>query len=153
MILISSCLAGLVVRYNETHSLNLQLQKLIRENKALPVCPELLAGFSTPREPAEIIGGTGDDVLDGKARVIEKSGRDVTEMYIRGARLTLQKATELNATAVVLKEYSPSCGSAAIYNGEFSGKTIAGDGVTSALLKRNNICVMSEKDYEDNNRK
>jgi uncharacterized protein YbbK (DUF523 family) len=75
----------------------LQLQKLIRENKALLVCPELLAGFSTPREPAEIIGGTGDDVLDGKARVIEKSGRDVTEMYIRGAHLTLQKAAELNA--------------------------------------------------------
>jgi uncharacterized protein YbbK (DUF523 family) len=42
----------------------------------------LLGGFSTPREPAEIIGGNGEDVLDGKAKVVEKTGRDVTELYI-----------------------------------------------------------------------
>ncbi len=66
MILVSSCLAGLQVRYNGTHSLDLKISKLIVENKAIPVCPELLGGFSTPREPAEIIGGNGDDVLDGK---------------------------------------------------------------------------------------
>lgn len=41
------------------------------------MCPEILGGFSTPREPAEIVGGNGEDVLDGKAKVIEKTGRDV----------------------------------------------------------------------------
>ncbi len=60
MILVSSCLAGLQVRYNGTHSLDLKISKLIVENKAIPVCPELLGGFSTPREPAEIIGGNGE---------------------------------------------------------------------------------------------
>lgn len=124
--------------------------KLIEEKKAFTVCPELLGGFSTPREPAEIIGGNGEDVLDGKAKVIEKSGRDVTELYIKGAYITLKKAIDVNATVVVLKEYSPSCGSSMIYNGEFIGEIIAGNGVTAALLKRNGLQVISEKQFSDN---
>lgn len=147
MILVSSCLAGLKVRYNGTHSLNYEITKLVEENKAITICPELLGGFSTPREPAEIIDGNGEDVLDGKAKVIEKSGGDVTELYIKGAYATLEKALEVNATIVVLKENSPSCGSLKIYNGEFIGKKVEGMGVTSALLKRNGIRVISEEQF------
>ncbi|MEY9977550.1 DUF523 domain-containing protein [Lysinibacillus sp. RC79] len=149
MILISSCLAGLKVRYNGTDSLDERIQQLVLENKAVTVCPEFMGGFSTPREPAEIVGGDGGDVLDGKARVFEKSGRDVTELYIKGAYATLQKALELSATTVILKEYSPSCGSALIYNGDFSGTKLVGVGVTTALLRRNNIAVFSEEDFSD----
>ncbi|SOC25292.1 uncharacterized protein YbbK [Ureibacillus xyleni] len=149
MILVSSCLAGFEVRYNGTHCLNHQIMKLIEEKKAIPVCPEILGGFSTPREPAEIIGGNGEDVLDGKAKVIEKSGRDVTELYIKGAYMALNKAIDVHATIVVLKEYSPSCGSSMIFNGEFKDKKIAGNGVTAALLKRNGIQVLSEKQFAD----
>ncbi|MEK5430503.1 DUF523 domain-containing protein [Lysinibacillus sp. FSL R7-0073] len=146
MILISACLAGLNVRYNGTNCIDDRVQKLVLEKKAITVCPELMGGFSTPREPAEIVGGNGEDVLDGKATVIERSGRDVTELYIKGAYATLQKALEVGATQVVLKENSPSCGSAAIYNGEFNGMKIVGEGVTTALLRRNNIVVLSEVD-------
>jgi uncharacterized protein YbbK (DUF523 family) len=149
MILVSSCLAGLEVRYNGTHCLNKEILQMFDENKAVTVCPELLGGFLTPREPAEIIGGDGFDVLDGKARVIEKSGRDVTELYIKGAYATLSKAQDLDATAVVLKEFSPSCGSSMIYNGEFQGRKILGIGVTTALLKRNGIQVVSEERMTD----
>lgn len=70
MILVSSCLAGLKVRYNGTHCLDEKVAKLIEEKKAVAVCPEVLGGLSTPREPAEIIGGDGNDVLDGKAKVV-----------------------------------------------------------------------------------
>ena len=146
MILISACLAGLNVRYNGTNCLDDSVQKLVLEKKAVTVCPELMGGFSTPREPAEIVGGNGEDVLDGKATVIERSGRDVTELYLKGAYATLQKALEVGATQVVLKENSPSCGSTAIYNGEFNGTKIVGEGVTTALLRRNNIIVLSEED-------
>jgi len=146
MILISSCLAGLKVRYNGTDSLDERIQKLVLENKAVTVCPELMGGFSTPREPAEIVGGDGEDVLDGKARVVEKSGLDVTELYVKGAYATLHKALELGATKVILKEYSPSCGSAMIYNGDFNGTKLVGMGVTTSLLRRNNIAVFSEED-------
>ncbi|MFB7155619.1 MULTISPECIES: DUF523 domain-containing protein [unclassified Lysinibacillus] len=147
MILISSCLAGLKVRYNGTDSLDERIQRLVLENKAVTVCPELMGGFSTPREPAEIVGGDGEDVLDGKAIVVEKSGREVTELYLKGAYATLQKALELSATTVILKEYSPSCGSAMIYNGDFNGTKLVGVGATTALLRRNNIGVFSEEDF------
>lgn len=80
MILVSSCLAGLEVRYNGSHCLDNKIRKLFEMNKAQTVCPELLGGLATPRESAEIVGGDGEDVLDGKAKVIENSGRDVTEL-------------------------------------------------------------------------
>lgn len=147
MILVSSCLAGMKVRYNGTDCLDEMIQKLLNENKAVAVCPELLGGFSTPREPAEIIGGNGEDVLAGTAKVVDRSGIDVTDMYLEGAYITLAKAQEVSATMVVLKENSPSCGSAMIYNGEFIGKKIAGNGVTTALLRKNGIKVTSEENW------
>ncbi|MDN3019504.1 DUF523 domain-containing protein [Paenibacillus sp. BSR1-1] len=149
MILVSSCLAGLEVRYNGTHSLNKNISKLVEDNKAITICPELLGGFPTPREPAEIVGGNGEDVLDVKAKVVDKLGKDVTQLYLKGAYATLEKAKEINATIVVLKENSPSCGSSMIYNGEFIGKKIAGMGVTSALLKRNGLKVISEEQFAE----
>lgn len=57
MILVSSCLAGNPVRYNGTSCSDSTIQKLIDDQKAIPICPELLGGFETPREPAEIING------------------------------------------------------------------------------------------------
>ncbi|MDV2686835.1 DUF523 domain-containing protein [Alkalihalophilus lindianensis] len=150
MIVVSSCLAGLEVRYNGTHSLDKKISKLVEENKAVTVCPELFGGFSTPREPAEIVGGDGEDVLDGKAKVLDKTNKDVTELYIKGAYTTLEKAQKINATLIVLKENSPSCGSSLIYNGEFSGEKIVGNGVTSALLKRNGLQVISEEQFVKN---
>jgi uncharacterized protein YbbK (DUF523 family) len=147
LIAVSSCLAGIECRYNGTHSSVEKIKKLVDQNKALLICPELLGGFSTPRESAEIVGGTGEDVLDGKARVIEKSGNDVTELYIKGAYKALNIIQEVNVKYVVLKESSPSCGSTMIYSGEFSNTKIAGEGVTAALFKRAGIKVMSEKHF------
>jgi len=43
------------------------------------------------------------------------------------------------------KSISPSCGCGQIYDGTFPKKLIDGDGVT-ALLKRNGIRVITEKD-------
>ncbi|WP_110926212.1 DUF523 domain-containing protein [Bacillus massiliglaciei] len=147
MILVSSCLAGLEVRYNGTHRLDDRIKKLVEEQKAAMICPELLGGFTTPREPAEIAGGDGEDVLNGKAQVIEQSGKDVTELYIKGAYAALKIANEIHASLVVLKENSPSCGSSVIYNGTFNGRKIAGNGVTSALLKINGFQVISEEQF------
>ncbi|MCG7314681.1 DUF523 domain-containing protein [Priestia flexa] len=148
MILVNSCLAGMPVRYNGTSCGLSAIQSLIQTKKAVPVCPKLLGGFTTPREPAEIVGGSAEDVLDGTASVIEKSGRDVTSLYIQGAYQTLEKAQELNATVVVLKESSPSCGSSMIYNGTFQGTQVTGMGVTTALLRRHSIEVFSEEEYK-----
>ena len=149
MIAVSSCLAGIECRYNGSHSLVGKIKGLVEQDRALLICPELLGGFSTPREPAEIVGGTGGDVLDGTAKVVEKSGNDVTKLYIKGAYKALDIIQEINVKYVVLKENSPSCGSTMIYNGEFSKTKVAGKGVTTALFKRAGIQVISEKQFLD----
>lgn len=147
MIIVSSCLAGIECRYNGTHSLVKKIQQLVNEKKAMMVCPELLGGLSTPREPAEIIGGTGKDVLDGKASIIDESGKDVTEQYKAGAYKTLDFVKKVKATYIVLKEYSPSCGSQMIYNGSFTHTKINGEGVTAALLRKEGFKVISETEF------
>lgn len=149
MILVSACLAGFEVRYNGSHSLHKKIKEMMEAGEAMAVCPELLGGFSTPREPAEIVGGDGEAVLDGQAKVVEKPDKDVTALYIKGAYETLKKAQEIKATAVILKEYSPSCGSAVIYNGEFKNEKTAGNGVTAALLRRHGFKVVSEEHLEE----
>lgn len=147
MILVSACLAGLNVRYDSKNCLYEKIRELMEEKKAVSVCPEVLGGLSIPREPAEIIGGDGEDVLDGKARVVNISGQDVTAEFLKGAYAALEKSTEVGASLIILKESSPSCGSSMIHDGQFSGRKIAGNGVTSALLKRNGFNVMSEVQF------
>ncbi|MFS0901627.1 DUF523 domain-containing protein [Priestia aryabhattai] len=147
MILVSSCLAGQACRYNGSSALVEEIETLIQNKEAMMMCPELLGGFYTPREPAEIIKGTGIDVINGSARVVELSGKDVTDVYIDGAYKALSIAKEVKATIIVLKENSPSCGSEKIYNGTFSGARIIGEGVTTALLRKHGFIVMSESQF------
>ncbi|MFB6468820.1 DUF523 domain-containing protein [Cytobacillus sp. Hz8] len=147
MILVSSCLAGIKVRYDGGDCLNDRIKKLLEENKAISICPEVLGGLPIPRIPAEIVGGDGEDVLENKALVMDQTGKDVTDSFLQGAYAVLKKAQEVGATCVILKENSPSCGSSFIYNGHFNGEKKPGMGVTTALLKRNGIEVISEKDF------
>ena len=75
----------------------------------IPVCPEQLGGLPTPREPADIFGGDGKQVLAGRARVLTKSGIDLTAQFIKGAEQVLKIAQSQKFTAVFLKSKSPSC--------------------------------------------
>lgn len=149
-ILVSACLAGEKCKYSGGHNLVPAIAELIRQGKAVAVCPEALGGLPIPRPPAEIQGGDGYDVLEGKARVVDSSGREVTAEFCRGAKSTLALARELQPDLIILKEKSPSCGSQQIYNGSFSATTIPGAGVTAALLKQHGFQVISEKQFKDN---
>ena len=102
----------------------------------IPICPEQLGGLSTPREPSEQRGN----------KVITKSGKDVTENFVKGAKEVLKLARLFGIKEAILKQRSPSCGYGQIYDGTFSGTVIKGDGVTTALLKINGIKVISEED-------
>lgn len=141
MIIISSCLAGIPCRYDGSSTPDEECVRLVRECRALPACPELMGGLKCPREPCEIAGGDGYDVLDGRARVINKKGEDVTQEFVAGAKKFLEFLQIQGADMVYLKQKSPSCGAGTIYDGTFCGNLKAGDGVTAALLKRSGIRV------------
>ncbi|MBX8802138.1 DUF523 domain-containing protein [Ochrobactrum sp. MR28] len=146
-ILVSACLLGKPVRYNgsDKKSGHPALEQWVREERVISVCPELTAGFSIPRPPAEIANGfSGNDVLSENARVVEITGRDVTELYVEGARATLAVALENGCKYALLTDGSPSCGSAFIYDGAFAGNKHNAAGVTSALLLQHGIEVFSE---------
>ncbi|SMO50759.1 DUF523 domain-containing protein [Melghirimyces algeriensis] len=145
MKIVSACLFGVKCRYDQKHNRIESIQQLVGEGKAVPVCPEQMGGLSTPRNPAEIVGGDGDDVLDGKAKVIDHQGNDVTEQFLKGAYETLEMARKVGAKEAILKERSPSCGSCLIYDGTFSRSKKSGHGVTTALLRRHGIRVVSEE--------
>ncbi|MDF2683837.1 MAG: hypothetical protein K0R47_5027 [Brevibacillus sp.] len=145
MKMISACLIGCECRYDQKSCLDQELEQLLREGKVIPVCPEQLGGLPTPRPPAEIIGGDGFDVLDGKARIFDLKGNDVTEEFLMGAQQALKLAQTVGATSAILKENSPSCGSTFVYDGTFSGKKVTGTGLTAALFRRNGIEVQSEQ--------
>lgn len=147
MVAVSACLAGIPCRYNGTSVNAPELQKIISAVPVLPVCPELLGGLKTPREPAEIMGGDGLGVLEGKAWVCTAEGQNVTAYYVKGAAMTLQHLVDKKIQVMVMKEKSPSCGVKCIYDGSFTRTLKPGCGVTTALLKSNNITVMSE--FED----
>jgi len=149
MILVSACLVGCRCRYDQGTKEQAEIVNLVRTGQALPVCPEQLGGLPTPLLPAEIVGGDGDGVLDGRARVVNRAGEDVTEQFLTGAREALRLAQAVGATGAILKERSPSCGTEAIYDGTFSGATAPGAGVTAALLRRHGIAVHSDENWQE----
>lgn len=132
MIAVSACLAGIACRYDGQDKEITKIKQMVEDGKAIPFCPEVMGGLPIPRNPAEIVGGDGVDVWNGRAKVIDNQEKDVTEEYKRGAMLALNKMQELHITKIIMKENSPSCGSCAIYDGTFSGKVKDGTGVAAA---------------------
>lgn len=147
MKVISACLIGCRCRYDGNAKAVDRFTRMVERGEAVFVCPEQLGGLSTPRPPAQIVGGTGEDVLDGRAKVVTDGGVDVTDQFVKGAQEALRLAQLAGAKVAVLKERSPSCGSSLIYDGSFSGGKMPGNGVTAALLKRHGIEVYSEETY------
>ena len=138
----SACLAGVKCRYDGEARADEKITELYRQKQVKLVCPECLAGMPSPRCPSEINGGDGEDVLEGRARVLAQDGGDRTEVFIEGARQTLGMALACGAQRAYLKSKSPSCGCGRIYDGTFTGKLRNGNGVTAALLKAAGINII-----------
>lgn len=150
-ILISACLAGLPVRYDGAAKtlIHAAVERWKAQGRLVTLCPELAGGFQVPRPPAEIENRmNGDDVLDGRARVLEISGGDVSAAYVDGARIALDVARQNGCRHALLIDGSPSCGSGFVYDGTFSGSRHAGRGVTAALLRRSGIAVYSDREVD-----
>lgn len=135
MKIVSACLTGVRCRYDGKVKPCRKVVALVRQGKAIPVCPEQLGGLSTPRPPAE----------QKERKVFTKEGKDVTKAFKSGAKEGLKIAKLVGCKVAILKSKSPSCGSGKVYDGTFSGTLIDGDGVFVALLKKNGIKVLTEE--------
>ncbi len=129
--------------YNGANDARQPFIERMARGELLPVCPEQLGGLPTPRPPSEIVGGTGEDVLDGNARIYTKDGDDVTQAFLRGADETLNLARLVKADLIILRQNSPTCGCGCIYDGTFTGTIRQGNGVTTALLLREKFRILS----------
>lgn len=150
-ILVSACLMGHAVRYDGGSKplIHPTLDQWQRQGRLVAICPEMSAGMPVPRPPAEIeAGSSGEDVLAGRARVIEITGDDVTRGFLDAAENALALATASGCTHALLIDGSPSCGSGFIYDGAFAGIRHAGNGVTAARLRQAGIVVFSDRDIE-----
>ncbi|MBB4478845.1 DUF523 domain-containing protein [Rhizobium etli] len=150
-ILVSACLMGQAVRYDGRAKplLHPAIDRWRAEGRLVTICPEMSAGMPVPRPPAEIAdAATGDAVLAGTARVVEITGGDVTDEFLQAAKNAVALARETGCRYALLIDGSPSCGSAFIYDGSFSGRRLAGNGVTAAALQAAGIEVFSDHEIE-----
>ncbi len=135
-IAVSACLLGENCKYNGGNNYNEKVVEFVKGHDIIPICPEIMGGLPTPREPSEIINGV----------VKHKDGASVDTEFRKGAELALNKVITNGAEIVILQSRSPSCGVKYIYDGTFSGSLIPGQGVFAKLLKENNIRVLDVSD-------
>jgi uncharacterized protein YbbK (DUF523 family) len=145
-VLVSGRLGGATIRFHETGVLvdSPIWRQWKAEGRLVSVCPELAVGFPVPRPPAEIVDGTAAEVFDGHGRVLEASGRDVTELFRAAAHRAVQRALDAHVALAVLVDGGPTCGSSYAHDGTFSGAVTPGRGVAAEALQRHGIPVFDQ---------
>lgn len=134
--MVSACLLGENCKYNCGNNLNEKVLEYVKGHEVISVCPEVMGGLPTPRVSAEIVKGV----------VTTKDGRNVDKEFRLGAEKALQIAIDNQVDLVILQSRSPSCGSKQIYDGSFSGKRIAGQGVFAKMLVENEFQIIDVED-------
>lgn len=151
-ILMSACLTGITCGFDGSANGEYpSALKLLKYNnvKITTFCPEEFS-FGTPRQMCDIHGGTGFDVLDGKARVLTETGIDWTDGMVKASKKMLEIAIMNNIELAVMMDISAACGSQVIYSGNrFAENKVyqVGAGVCAAQLLRNGFKVISQRDY------
>ncbi|MYA28622.1 MAG: DUF523 and DUF1722 domain-containing protein [Nitrospira sp. SB0672_bin_25] len=103
---ISRCLLGEPVRYDGGHKQNQFLVDVLGQHvEWVPVCPEVEAGFGTPREAMRLV----DDVAEPRLLTV-RSHHDYTGRMRRYAKTRVREFQALNLSGYVFKKDSPSCG-------------------------------------------
>ncbi|MCI8284221.1 MAG: DUF523 domain-containing protein [Firmicutes bacterium] len=140
MYVVSSCLIGIQCKYNGGDNKSEEVIDFLADKNYIAVCPEVMGGLPVPRVPAEIKG----------SRVINREDRDVTAEFESGAKKALETAlAEAQRAgepieAAVFQERSPSCGCGQVYDGDFSGRLVEGDGIAARLFKKSGIRVINK---------
>ena len=115
---ISACLLGQPVRFDTGHKRDPFLVETFGAHvEWVPVCPEVEAGFGTPRESMRLVltepqlRERGERYDTSKiALVLNKQGTDVTDTLVTYSRRRAEALAHENLSGYVLKKDSPSCG-------------------------------------------
>jgi len=142
--IVSACLLGKRCRYNGKDKRHLRVMRFLRGKNYFAVCPEMLAGWGSPRPPVEFHGGGAAEVAGGKAGIQDSRGRNRTASLMRGIRKALRQVVQLEAGEAILKEKSPSCGVKRVYR---NGKLARGEGLFTHWLRKKGVRVRSEEDF------
>ncbi len=103
---VSACLLGERVRYDGGDKRNAWLvEELGRGIEWVPVCPEVEAGFGTPRPPMELVRGTDG----GLVLMTEEPRPDLTSALRVFSQRRVAELAALRLDGYVLKAGSPSC--------------------------------------------
>ncbi len=147
-IAVSACLLGEKVRYDGGHKLNqLILRALAVQVTLVPICPEVEAGLSIPREPMQLTG----DATCPRLCVIS-NGADLTAVLRNWSEKKVGMLRREKLCGFILKCRSPSCAidDADLFssNGEKQRKT---SGLFSAQLAQHHpyMPVIDEEDFAD----
>ena len=144
--LVSACLLGERCRYDGGHCYDPAVEELKKRADVVPVCPETLGGLEAPRAPSEIVGGTGADVWNSTAKVLDAEGRDRTQAFLTGAKKAMEICKRCGAHRALVKSNSPSCGYGTIYDGSFGDTKRGGNGVFTQLLLDRGVRVVCDGD-------
>jgi uncharacterized protein YbbK (DUF523 family) len=150
-ILVSGCLAGLSCGVDGTdYGLTAAQPAWLADPRVHTVsfCPEDHA-LGTPRAMPDLHDGDGFGVLDGTARVLDEHRNDLTAAMLAGAQAMLELALAERIDFALLTDRSGACGSQVISIGcrfEAPVQHARGVGVAAALLIRQGIAVVSQRD-------
>lgn len=126
-ILASACLLGENCKYNGGNNYSEELSRILEGHTVIPVCPEVMGGLPTPRDPNEIVNGV----------VFTDKGVNRDKEFREGAEIGLKLALREDVDLVILQPRSPSCGTGIIYDGTFSKVKIPGNGIFAERLLQN----------------
>ena len=131
---VSACLLGNEVRYDGGHKRHPFLTDLLGPFvNWVPICPEVEAGFGTPREAMRL-----EHTGDGVRLLTVRTRRDVTAQLQKAVTARRRQLAALDLDGYILKKDSPSCGlfRVKVYGGSGpgtrTGRGLFADGLAGA---------------------
>lgn len=108
---ISACAYGAKTRYNRKGwDMVSEFGRDVSNFIWCPVCPEVMSGMGTPRSQIRIQGESGRDVLLGTAKIVARSGEDVTDDLIHACKMCMDILKRSKVDAYIYMDGSPTCG-------------------------------------------
>jgi len=103
---ISRCLLGEVVRYDGGHKQDRFVTEVLsRHVEWAPICPEVEAGFGTPREAMRLVGDVKRPQL-----ITINTERNMTKPLTLYTGQKLETLEDIRLSGYIFKKDSPSCG-------------------------------------------